>query len=607
MQTFMKKIVLLIVALISVSAVCRAAEAVSFKAEAPMFVTMGDSFPVRFNLNAKPDSDTFAAPSFSNFDQLTPPTSYSSSSFSIVNGQASKSVSNVWTVILVPQKEGTFTIGAATVVVDGKSYSTQPIAIEVRGEGRASENKEQPAEQRAANRIQNEDLLLRLELSSRSVYKGEPLRATLRLYSRVNLATVESSKVPTFNGFWSQQLDVQQGPFRETLNDKVYEAYNIASYLLYPQQDGTLTIGSAEMTVVAQIVVQSNNHNDPFFGGLHETYSVRRALKTPEIKVQIKPFPAEAPASFTGAVGRYTMKHELSSSEVAANSAITLRLKISGSGNLKFISAPKLSMPASFEAYDIKSEEKIQNKASGSTGYRSFEYPFIVRAEGDYEIEPIEFTYFDPSKGQYVTLATPALNIKVTPDESATSTQQPLPVVVNREDVQQIGEDIRFIKVGDPALCAVVTPFVFSSTYWVIVVAMLLIAVVCYFIIRKHIRNNRNAVLVKGKRASRVAIKRFRRAEQYMRSGDRIAFYKEMLQALWGYLSDKFNIPVADLTREVVCEELHRRGASAEAEQVIDVIARCEEAQYSPVETAEMDTLYTEGIEAISKIEKVTK
>ncbi len=603
----MKKIVLLIVALVAISSVCRAGEAVSFKAEAPMFVTMGEPVRVSFNLNAKPDGGV-AAPSFEGFDVIAGPSVSQGKSVQLINGQLSSSTNYTTTYVLLPQKEGVLTIGAASVSVDGKGYTTKPITIEVRAAGKSAENREQPAEQRAANRIQKEDLFLRLELSSRSVYKGEPLRATLRLYSRVdNIAGVESSKMPTFNGFWSQQLEVEQGPFNETVDGKPYKVYNMVSYLLYPQQDGTLTISPAEMTVVAQIVVQSNSNYDPFFGGGHETYSVRRTLKTPEIKVQIKPFPVEAPASFTGAVGNYKMSHELSSSEVAANSAITLRLKISGSGNLKFISAPKLSMPASFEAYDIKSEEKIQNKASGSTGYRSFEYPFIVRAEGDYEIEPIEFTYFDPSKGQYVTLATPALNIKVTPDKSAASPQQPLPVVVKQEDVQKIGEDIHFIKVGDPALCAVVTPFVFSSTYWVIVVAMLLIAVVCYFIIRKHIRNNRNAVLVKGKRASRVAIKRFRRAEQYMRSGDRIAFYKEMLQALWGYLSDKFNIPVADLTREVVCEELHRRGASAEAEQVIDVIARCEEAQYSPVETAEMDTLYTEGIEAISKIEKVTK
>jgi hypothetical protein len=173
--------------------------------------------------------------------------------------------------------------------------------------------------------------------------------------------------------------------------------------------------------------------------------------------------------------------------------------------------------------------------------------------------------------------------------------------------VQQLGEDIRFIKLGDPALRTVVVPLVLSSTYWTVVIVMLLLAVLCYFIVRKHIRDNRNAVLVKGKRANRVAVKRFRVAEKYMNANDRRAFYEEMLRALWGYLSDRFNIPVADLTREVVREELSRRGASAEAEQVIAVIARCEEAQYSPATTAEMTNIYEEGIDAISKIESAIK
>ena len=610
---------MLIVALVAIFSANSAEAAVTFKTEVPMFVTMGEAFLVKFNLNAKPDSGV-VAPSFDNFDVLAGPTVSQGKSVQWVNGQRSSSESYVTTFYLMPKKEGTFTIGAATATVDGKTYTTKPIAVEVRAAGAAqtaapknqsgaSKNKAQSATNQSANTIGSGDLILSLEPSARSVYKGEPLRVVLKLYSRVNLSGVESSKMPTFNGFWSQELDVQQGPFRETLNGKVYEAYNIASYLLYPQQDGTLNIGSAEMTVLAQVVVKSTptNELDAFFGMGHETHTVRRALKTPEIKVQVKPFPADAPASFTGAVGRYTISSELSSSEVAANSALSLRLKVEGSGNMNFITAPKISMPASFEAYDVKSEEKIQNTVSGSTGYRIFDYPFIARAEGDYEIEPIEFTYFDISKAQYVTLTTSPLSIKVTPDKSGSSPQRGIMLGSSRADVQQLGEDIRFIKLGDPALCSVVTPFILSSTYWAIVVAMLLLAVVVYFVVRKHIRNRRDVVLTKGKRANRVAVKRFRVAEKYMQSNDRRAFYEEMLRALWGYLSDRFNIPVADLTREVVREELSRRGASAEAEQVIAVIARCEEAQYSPIETADMDTLYKEGVEAVSKIEKIAK
>lgn len=613
-MVFFRRILTLIIALCTAFVVC-AEDKVSFTVNAPMIASVGEAFRVEFELNAKPDSDSFVPPTFENFEVLAGPSVSQGSSVQIINGQMTKSVSYAITYVLQPQKAGTFAIASATIGVKKKSYTTQRTMIEVRDgahSGGATQQSSgrghsESAESRANRTIEKDDLLLQLELSSRSVYKGEPVRAILKLYSRVNIAGSESSKMPTFNGFWSQQVDIEQGPFRETLNGKVYEAYNIAEYLLYPQQSGTLTIEPAQLTVVAQVVVQSNRGFDPFFGGGHEVYNVRRDLKTPEVKVQVKEFPAGAPASFTGAVGRYTISHRLSSAEVTANSAVTLQLTVSGTGNLNFIQAPTLSLPSSFELYDVKSEEKIQTNASGSVGYRRFDYPFIVRAEGDYEIAPVEFTYFDLEKKQYVTLATPPLKIVVTPDKSAATSQQTVSMGVKREDVRLLGEDIRFIKLGAPALRSVVMPLVLSPIYWSAIVVMLLVAVVAYLLIRKHIRDNRNVVLVKGKRANKMAVKRFRIAEKYMREQDRRAFYEEMLRAMWGYLGDKFNIPVADLTRELVRVELQKRGALAEAEMIIAVIARCEEAQYSPQATAEMNDIYEEGVDAVSKIESAIK
>ena len=591
----------------------RAAEDVSFVVNAPMITSVGEAFRVEFELNAKPDSDSFVPPSFENFDVVAGPSVSQGSSIQIVNGEMSKSISYAITYVLLPQKAGTFAIAPATIAVKGKSYTTQRTAVEVRDgaqggdESATKQSRNESAESRANSSIGKDDLMLRLVLSKRSVFKGEPIRAILKLYSRVNLAGSEGSKMPTFNGFWSQQVDIEQGPFRETLDNKVYEAYNIAEYILYPQQGGTLTIDPAELTVVARVMIKSNRGFDPFFGGGHEMYSVRRTLKTPEVKVQVKEFPVGAPASFSGAVGRYTMSQKLSSTEVAANSAVTLQLTISGTGNLNFISAPTLSLPSSFELYEVKSEEKIQNSASGSVGYRRFDYPFIVRAEGEYEIAPVEFSYFDLDKQSYVTLSTPASTIVVTPDKSVASTQQQISVGVKREEVRLLGEDIRFIKLGAPSLRSVVAPFALSPLYWLIIVVLVLMAVVAYFVVRKYIRDNRNVVLVKGKRANKMAVKRFRIAEKYMREGDRRAFYEEMLRAMWGYLGDKFNIPVADLTREVVRQELSRRGASAEAETIIAVIARCEEAQYSPVASVDMTEIYEEGVDAVSKISSAIK
>ena len=589
---------MLLVAMLTVVSV-RAAGKISFTVEAPMIAAVGQPIRVEYKINAKPDNGTFEAPQFENFDYMAGPSTSQSSSTSIINGKTTSSVSYGYTYVIVPQKEGTFTIGAASVSVGGTKHTSNTTVIEVRGESQSSAQ---------GATVNKEDLLLRLELSKKSAYKGEPISATLKLCTRVNFAVQEYPKMPAFNGFWSQQLKVDQGPFRETINNKAYDVYNITEYILYPQQGGELVIEPIEMTAVALVQVESDKGYNPFFGGGYETLQIPRKLKTPEIKIKVKEFPAGAPASFAGAVGRYTMSHELSATELSANASATLQLTISGVGNLNFVSAPTLSLPASFELYDIKNEEKLQNTASGSKGYRRFDYPFIVRAEGEYEIAPVEFTYFDLDKQKYETLSTGPLKIVVTPDKGAVVQPQATITTptVKREDVQQLAEDIRYIK-QTTALRSVVAPLVLSSTYWTMILILLLIAVLVYMMVRKRIRDNSDEVLVKGRRANRVAVKRFRVAAKYMGEENSGAFYKEMLSGLWGYMSDKFNIPVADLKREVVREELQKRGAAAEAEAVIAVIARCEEAQYSPVASSEMKSIYDEGVEAVSKIEKVAK
>lgn len=595
----------------------RADEKVTFSLNAPMIVAEGETFRAEFALNAKPDDNSFVPPSFEGFDVLAGPATSQGQSISIVNGSMTKSINYSITYVLVAQRTGELRIGAAEIGVDGATYHTQETPIEVRAAGDAAggragagreERESESLEQRAGNQIGKDDVMLRLVLSRRSVYKGEPIRAALKLYSRVNVAGSEGAKMPAFNGFWSQQLDVEQGPFRETVGGKVYEAYNIAEYLLYPQQSGRLTIEPAELTVFVQVVVQSSRHYDPFFGGGHEIYNVRRALRTPEVTVDVREFPAGAPASFTGAVGKYTMEASLSSKSVSANSAANINVRIAGTGNLNFMQPPVLNLPSSFELYDTKTTEQIRNSGSGSMGYRSFEYPFIPRAEGDYVIAPIEFTYFNPETAKYVTLRSEEFAISVTPD--AKGGGAPSAVVsagVRKEDVRLLGNDIRFIKLGRPALQRNAAPLVLSPLYWAVLAAMVLLATVVFFAVRKRMRDNRNTVLVHARRANKVAVQRFRKAATYMKEQNRHAFYEEMLRALWGYISDRFNIPVADLTKESIREELSRRGAVEQAREITEIISMCEEAQYSPLATTSMDEVYGKGIEVVSKIESVVK
>ena len=593
-------------------------EEVLFQTNAPMIINASDAFRVEFALNAKPDDKSFVAPSFEGFNVLAGPSVSHGSSVQIINGSMTKSYNYTISYVLQAQGAGEKSIGVATIGVDGKSYSTQVTPIEVRQssaeggaaqDGRSSQNNqtEQTLEQRAAGQLAQDDLMLRFNVSRSSVYKGEAVRATLKLYSRVNVIGSEGAKLPSFDGFWSQQLEAEQGPFRETVGGKVYDAYNLGEYILYPQQSGKLTIESAKITIVAQMFVRNNRPRNSFFDNTHDIYNLRREVVSPAVTIDVKPFPAGAPASFTGAVGKYTMEAHASLTEMAANSAANIDLKISGTGNIGFVQEPKITLPATFELYDVKSTEQIRTTAAGSNGFRRFEYPFIARAEGNYTIAPIEFTYFNPESKQYVTLTSDSFAISVTPDKNSSSSSQVVSTIVGKQDIKLLGSDIRFIKLTRPNLHTVVTPLVFSPLYFVIVVAMVLLSVALYFVISKRIRDSHNTVLVKGRRANKVAVQRFRAAERYMREQNRHAFYEEMLRALWGYISDRFNIPVADLTKETIREELTRRGATEQAKDITAIISLCEEAQYSPVESATMTEIYGRGIEIVSKIESIVK
>jgi len=618
MRYFVAKIFLTAL-FVSVIFSASAAGKVTFEASSPLRVATGEPFRIEFSLNAKPERNSFKAPSFEGFDVLAGPSTSEGSSIQSINGTVTRTYNFVYTYVLMAQEPGNATIGPAEVSVDGETYRTRSLPIEVvaekqdaaqqgGGRGGAQAQQQEPSSNLQA-KVAKDDILLRAIVSRTSVYKGEPLRVTFKLYERVNVVGYNDVKFPSFNGFWAQELNADNPRRqRETYNGKIYETLVAREFLLYPQQAGTLTIDPAELTAVAQVVVQSRNF-DPFFGTGHEVYNVPRRVQSERISVTVKQLPAGAPASFSGAVGRFTMEAVLPPERLAANSAATYTVKIAGTGNLTFVQAPKLTLPGSFEQYNVKTIESINASASGISGYRQFEYPFIARAEGDYEIEPVEFSYFDPDRMQYETLTSRPLSLEITPDaQGAGETVVMQGRGMSKEEVRLLGEDIRFIKLGRAQLRPLREPFLFSGAYWGILCGVLVCFVAVYAMLRQRIRESQNVALVRGKRANKVAVQRFRAARKYMEGQDRHAFYEEMLRALWGYVSDKFNIPVANLTKENVREELHKRGVSTEESQrFTDIISQCDEAQYSPVATTRMNDVYAEGVDLISHIESTIK
>lgn len=609
----LKKILLFFVALFScVGVVLADGEGVSFEVNAPRVVAVGEPFGVEFSLNAKPKD--FVAPSFEGFDVLAGPSTSTSSSVQFINGKMSQSVNNTFSFVVAASSEGEFTIGEASVKADGKTYKTQAVTVkvikEVGGNGSSGEqNKKKP--ESAAARLAEDDVLIVATVDRTNVYKGQPVLVTYKLYTRVAM-NAEGQKMPSFAGFWTQRLNIDSNRWlREEYKGKLYDACPIAEYLLFPQQSGVVKIEPMEMSVVARLQVKNPRRgHDPFadFFDVPQIQEVRRVVRSEELTLNVKALPEGAPASFSGAVGEFEMQVTPPADEIEANSAVTYVVKISGTGNLSMIHAPQIALPTTFEQYSVKSSESIQTTARGVSGYRQFEYPMIARAEGDFFIPALEFTYFNPRLAKYVTLTAEEYAIHVAPDASAQSGMPNAALVsgIDKEDIKFLGRDIRFIKLSEGEFEQRGKVFMFGGLWWAVVAGMIALfgAVVAW--LSSYLKQMRNQATLKGKRANKVALARFRAAEKYMKEQNTRGFYEEMLRGLWGYLGDKLNIPASDLTKENVRETLTRKGASVEdVERYVGLITDCEYAQYAPSTGIHVEDAYLRGVEAISRLEAV--
>lgn len=586
-------------------------EEISFEVNAPRVVAVGEPFGVEFSLNAK--SKDFEAPSFEGFDVIAGPSTSTSSSVQFLNGKMSQTTNYTISYVLVCGTEGEFSIGVASVRAEGKTYKTKPVTIKAIKESGTNNGggsrRDGSGAQTPVATLAEEDVLIVASVDKTNVYKGQPVLVTYKLYTRVAM-NAEGQKMPSFAGFWTQRLNVDSNRWlREEYNGKLYDACPIAEYLLFPQQSGKITIEPMEMSVVARLQVKSPRRgHDPFadFFDVPQIQEVRRVVRSRELSLDVKPLPEGAPASFSGAVGEFEMAVTPPADEIVANSAVTYVVKISGTGNLSMIQAPQIDLPTSFEQYSVKSTESIQTTARGVSGYRQFEYPMIARAEGDFFIPSLEFSYFNPRLAKYVTLTAAECAIHVNPDASVASGMPNAALVsgIDKEDIKFLGRDIRFIRLGDGNLRPQGELFLFSGSWFLIVVLMLLLFAIVLVWLSRYLKEMRNQATLKGKRANKVALARFRAAEKYMNEHNTRGFYEEMLRGLWGYLGDKLNIPAADLTKENVRERLSRKGVATEdVESYVALITDCEYAQYSPSGSGQIQDAYLRGVEIISRLE----
>lgn len=608
----MRKIIFLLFTILAAWQV-KAADKVRFVAEAADVVVSGDQVRLVFTVNSQ-DIKDFRAPSIKGFDVLMGPSRSQQSSIQIINGKRTSNSSTAFTYILLAGSPGTYTIPAASVEVNGEKVFSNAISIKVlpqdqnsgnsgnNGGGSASSSRSQAA----GSRISANDLFITATASKTTVHEQEAILLTYKVYTVVNLRQLYG-KMPDLKGFHTQEVELpQQKTFTlEHYKGRNYNTTVWSQYVLFPQQTGKLEIPSITFDgVVAQQTV-SDDPFDAFFNG-GGYVEVKKKITTPKVVINVQPLPAK-PAGFSGAVGEFKLASSINATDVKTNDAVTIKLTLSGTGNMKLIGTLEVKFPQDFEIYDPKVTDDYKLTNSGLTGTKTFEYLAIPRHAGNFTIPAVEFTYFDLKSNSYKTLKTEAYNLKVAKGQG--NADQVISDFTNKESVKMLGKDIRFIKLGDSSLRPKGDFFFGTVGYYLCYLIPLLLFVVFAVIYRQKALENANVAKVKTKKANKVATRRMKLAGKLLAENKKNEFYDEVLKALWGYISDKLSIPVSQLSKDNIEAELTNYGVQeALIAEFIGVLNECEYARYAPGnENEAMDKVYSASVEVISKMENSIK
>ncbi|HZH74102.1 MAG TPA: BatD family protein [Mariniphaga sp.] len=585
------------------------AEQTRFVMSAPNAVEMGQQFRLTLTLNNR-GSDLQLPPGLSNnFDILMGPSTGQSTSISTINGKTTKEVTYSYTFILRAKGEGSFEIRPASIEVEGKVIESNTIKIQVV----KSQQQQQPSagsgteEPTSPTELSGDNLFLRVELSKQNVFRGEQLIATVKLYAApdIPISGFDEVSLPTYEGFYTQDIEVpkQINFTREVFNDRIYQVGILQKTVLIPQVNGQITIDPFSMSLLVQQRVRPRSFFDDFFSGMQ---TVKTRISSKPINVNVKDLPPQ-PDNYYGGVGNFTVSSEISATKVSTNDAVTLTLTINGTGNLRLIRNPEIKLPTDFEVYDPRATENIRTTDNGVTGSKTIEYLFQPRFEGEYKIPPITFSFFNPSTGTYVTRSSEEYVLTVSKgagEQTAT--------VINprqRENIEMIGQDIRFIKQGNPMLRIYGTTFYGTPLFYSIYGGSALLFLILIFVYRKKVRENANVALMRNKKANRVAAKRLKEASGYMKKNQNEAFYEAILKAYWGYLSDKLAIPVAHLNRENAISNLKQRNVDEQLiNDLLEVLEQAEFARFAPQGGSESRSdFYNKAATTMSRLEKQIK
>ena len=605
----MRKIICLWIALLALTVQAYADDKMTFTASAPDAVAVGDQFRLSYTVNTQKVKN-FRAPSIKGFDVLMGPSrSYSMQS---INGNTTETLT--FTYILLAQKEGEYTIPGATITANGDQMLSNSVKIKVLPADKT--NSSQSGNVQSTSRssssgtsISNNDLFITATASKTTAYEQEAILLTYKIYTVVDLRGFDNVKLPDFKGFHSQEVELPNDRRwgLEHYKGRNYHSTIYRQFVLFPQQSGKLTIDAARFDASIEKMDAIDDPFEAFFNGGAGSIQIKKTLMTPKLTIDVKPLPAGKPADFSGGVGEFNISSSINSTKVKTNDAITVKVVISGTGNLKLVGEPEVKFPEDFEVYDPKVDSKFRLTNAGLSGNKVIEYLAIPRNAGTYKIPAIKFSYFDIKSRSYKTLTTEEYTVQV--EKGAGNASQTIANFTNKEDLKVLNEDIRFIKQNDVKLSPKGEYFFGSMGYWLFYIIPGLIFIACFLIYRKQIAANANVAKVRTKKANKVAVKRMKQAGKLLAANEKDAFYDEVLKALWGYISDKLSIPVSQLSKDNIEEELRKYGVAEDLiKEFLNALNSCEFARFAPGDANQaMDKVYSDSLEVISKMENSIK
>ncbi len=597
----------------------------SIKVDVPNVVGVDEQFNVTFVIDGENSPSDFEWSAGDDFQLVWGPQKGTSTSISIINGKRTKNSQVTYTYILIPKKTGTFRLAPASAKVGGNTIVSGTPSVEVVTNASSSRQGapssggtsgsaggaagDTPS---ATGRISDGDIFLRFSLSKTSAVIGEPITASLKLYQRVNIAGFEKSKLPAFNGFWSQELQAPTNIefHRESYDDKIYNAALLRSWVIIPQQAGDLPIEPAELVCLVNVRVSSGTSNSIFDSFFQDDYqTIRKRVTTPGATVHVRPLPPGAPASFGGGVGKYEISAKLTRDSLKTHDAASLIVTVSGSGNVSLLEAPKVGFPPDFDVYDVKVTENPG--PGGTSGSKTFEYPFIPRSAGTFTIDPIPYSYFDAGSGKYVTVSSGPLEIRVAkgPETDAPVTSGTVSPVIRGKDVRDVGSDIRFIHTKTPSFTSKGSFFLGSGAFWVLLAVIVIASGAFLFAFRGLAARRADVAGTRNRKAVKMAGKRLAAAGEYLKKNLYSAFYGELHKALAGFVSDKMSMEIAEMSSENIKASLSGAGVDdGLVDRFTGLLEACEFARYSPDAGHDaMQQHYDEALSVISAIDSSMK